>query len=73
MSRSTASTDIIQAIGDRLQRGEQPVKHLTEHFAMSLPATLTDSLFYLKRRLTSIFRISELPKQLALLVATKIT
>jgi DNA-binding transcriptional ArsR family regulator len=46
MSRTTASTDIFQAIADptrraildRLQRGEQPVKHLAEPFAMSLPA-----------------------------------
>lgn len=74
MSRSTASTDIFQAIADptrraildRLQRGEQPVKHLAEPFAMSLPAIL-------KRRLTSIFKIPELPNQLVLLVATKIT
>ncbi|MBW4572109.1 MAG: hypothetical protein KME31_30165 [Tolypothrix carrinoi HA7290-LM1] len=50
MSRTTASTDIFQAIADP-----------------------TRSLFYLKRRLTSIFRIPELPNQLALLVATKIT
>jgi DNA-binding transcriptional ArsR family regulator len=46
MSRSTASTDIFQAIADptrraildRLQHGEQPVKQLAEPFAMSLPA-----------------------------------
>lgn len=46
MSRSTASTDIFQAIADptrraildRLQCGEQPVKQLAEPFAMSLPA-----------------------------------
>jgi DNA-binding transcriptional ArsR family regulator len=46
MSQSTASTDIFQAIADptrraildRLQHGEQPVKHLAEPFAMSLPA-----------------------------------
>jgi DNA-binding transcriptional ArsR family regulator len=46
MSRSTASTDIFQAIADptrraildRLQCGEQPVKYLAEPFAMSLPA-----------------------------------
>jgi DNA-binding transcriptional ArsR family regulator len=46
MSRSTASTDIFQAIADptrraildRLQYGEQPVKNLAEPFAMSLPA-----------------------------------
>jgi DNA-binding transcriptional ArsR family regulator len=46
MNRSTASTDIFQAIADptrraildRLQLGEQPVKHLAEPFAMSLPA-----------------------------------
>jgi DNA-binding transcriptional ArsR family regulator len=43
MSRSTTSTDIFQAIADptrraildRLQYGEQPVKHLAEPFAMS--------------------------------------
>jgi DNA-binding transcriptional ArsR family regulator len=46
MNRSTASTDIFQAISDptrraildRLQLGEQPVKYLAEPFAMSLPA-----------------------------------
>jgi DNA-binding transcriptional ArsR family regulator len=46
MNRSIASTDIFQAIADptrraildRLQLGEQPVKHIAKPFAMSLPA-----------------------------------
>ena len=46
MSRTTASSDIFQAIADptcraildQLQQGEQPVKQLAEPFAISLPA-----------------------------------
>lgn len=46
MSRTSASADVFQAIGDptrralldRLQQGEQPVKQLAEPFAISLPA-----------------------------------